>query len=148
MNRHVLSIHEGIKYQCTICFKSVCSLSSHITYAHESMKSVIKCQICDGNFRSNTDLERHEEAVHGGKKTFKCRICQYSCTTNKNLDNHFRAIHKKEKPFECLICNNKFAIRTSLVLHMSSVHEGRKYTCTKCGAFFTQQPNLKKHIES
>ena len=39
-----------------------------------------KCSICGYLFSFKTNLKKHIEAIHEGKKPQKCSICDYSCS--------------------------------------------------------------------
>ena len=57
--------------------------------------------------------------------------------------------HEGDKPFKCTICYTCFSQNNNLKGHMESVHEGKKpFKCTICDADFSRKPNLKVHMDS
>jgi hypothetical protein len=68
MKRHEVAIHEGKKpFNCMICdanFASRQNLNKHVASVHEG-------NICDASFTQNGDLNKHKAAVHEGKINFK-----------------------------------------------------------------------------
>lgn len=49
------------------------------------------------------------------------------------------------KPYICKFCGKKFPTVTNLKRH-ERVHQGRRFSCERCGATFSQTGDLKKHI--
>ena len=55
--------------------------------------------------------------------------------------------HTKEKPFRCTFdnCNTSFCQMGNLRMHIQS-HDGvKKYSCKKCGRFYSKKHNLNMH---
>ena len=151
LNRHILTVHEGIKpHNCPICessFSQKFDLRGHITSVHEGKKP--HCQICESNFAEKFNLRRHIKSVHEGKKPHKCQICESSFAEKSNLRRHMESVHEGKKPHKCPICESSFAEKSDLRQHMASVHEGKKpHKCPICESSFSKKSILRQHMES
>ena len=51
-----------------------------------------KCHFCDRMFSFKKSLDRHIEAVHGGKKPFKCKICDQCFPQINGLCDHVKLV--------------------------------------------------------
>ena len=66
LQRHIDTTHEGIPYYPDIG------------------KKPYKCDLCDSDFKTKDELEKHKRKVHEVKKLFQCNICSIGFVT-KNL---------------------------------------------------------------
>ena len=92
--------------------------------------------ICDYSCTRKTNLKKHIDTIHEGKKLhkpYKCSICDYSCTKKSNLDDHIYAVHEGKKPHQCYICDYSCATKSNMSQHINTVHEGKKpHKCSIC----------------
>ena len=75
-------------------------------------------------FSFKKSVDRHIEAVHGGKKPFKCQICDQCFPQSNGLSSHVKRVHE-EKKIECGICGAMIS-KVYFKVHMYSIHEGKK----------------------
>ncbi|EAT38177.1 AAEL009918-PA [Aedes aegypti] len=86
------------KFMCTQCpsakvFATAISLSMHLYYAHDSIKSVVyRCEACKKNFKNRTGLKYHYNARHGCTMV-ECEICRRPFPTEESLYYHKQADH-------------------------------------------------------
>ncbi|XP_065080283.1 GDNF-inducible zinc finger protein 1-like [Ochlerotatus camptorhynchus] len=86
------------KFICTQCpsakvFATAISLSMHLYYAHDSIKSVVyRCEACKKNFKNRTGLKYHYNARHGCTMV-ECEICRRPFPTEESLYYHKQADH-------------------------------------------------------
>lgn len=159
---------------CGYCFESVKLLLLH----KKTHNLLVKCTLCDENFPSGNELEKHKSKVHFNieeitnfaclkcRKTFKSK---YSLTVHEKrhkYEGHFlctscgkafnaRAclnrhikVHKGEKTYECSVCHKKFTTSNNRNLHFR-IHSGEKpYLCTVCGKSFSHPTGLTYHLRT
>ncbi|XP_055617332.1 gastrula zinc finger protein xFG20-1-like [Toxorhynchites rutilus septentrionalis] len=74
-------------------FSTAGSLSMHLYYAHDSLKSVVyRCEACKKNFKNRTGLKYHYNARHGCTMV-ECEICRRPFPTEESLYYHKQAEH-------------------------------------------------------
>lgn len=65
---HIHAEHNGVKFNCTICFKEFKrkgSLDRHMTGVHKTESSaVFKCAVCLKEFKQKSHLKTHMKNVH------------------------------------------------------------------------------------
>ena len=64
-------------------------------------KSCYMCIICEGLFKSPSNLRVHVESVHLRRKPFSCDDCRSTFTTNCSLKRHVDVTHLKLKSLQC-----------------------------------------------
>ena len=68
----------------------------------------------------------------------KCEICDKEFKSSKGLKNHIDIVHKlMEEHHQCNTCQKVFKLQSQLTSHVKTVHEKKKYH--KCGNHFLQQ---------
>lgn len=106
-----------------------------------------KCHICDRMFSFKKSVDRHIEAVQGGKKPFKCKICDQCFPQSNGLSSHVKRVHEGKRPFPCLKCNATISKKGGLTRHYKLVHADLKpYPCTLCPKRFKLNQTLKAHL--
>ena len=55
------------------------------------------CDICNKSFGTKTNLSRHVEKFHEGKRDFKCNLCDARFADNSRLNRHVTAVHESAK---------------------------------------------------
>jgi len=93
MRRHVLAVHQGIRFPCGQC-----------------------------NYRApdKGSLLRHTRGVHEGIRYF-CDFCSYSATQKGNLKKHQELKHG-ENCYSCMYCDFKVNWKGSFIKHMQNHH--------------------------
>ena len=81
-----------------------------------------------------------DEEGKGGLK--KCELCPAKV---RNQKQHYEACHDEKLPFPCDECGSRSHTELGLSLHKTVFHTVRKHRC-ECGAEFTREKNLIKHI--
>ncbi|XP_029374270.1 oocyte zinc finger protein XlCOF6-like [Echeneis naucrates] len=144
---HHMLRHEEKKYaafKCQLCiktFKTKMHLKSH-QLVHTDTRPFI-CSSCGKGFKTKHNLRAHQ-TVHSTDKPYKCSECGDSFRCALTLQCH-KNIHTGEHPYKCTECSKTFVKKKSLSAHQA-VHRGKMFTCETCGAGFTVQHNLKRHI--
>jgi len=119
------------------------------------------CTICGTSFGRISDLKRHIETVHEGKRKKRnrsyepvhqanktqCPICSGYFGRKTDLKRHMETVHEGKRT-HCPQCSASFARKTDLKRHIETVHEGKKAQCPICSASFSRQTDLKRHVES
>merc|ERR1712037_935657 len=104
----------------------------HTVAGHDKKRAA--CTICGTSFGRISDLKRHIETVHEGKR-------------KTDLKRHMETVHEGKRT-HCPQCSASFARKTDLKRHIETVHEGKKAQCPICSASFSRQTDLKRHVES
>ena len=60
-------------------------------------------------FSPRSNLNRHIESVHEGKKSFKCNVYDTAFSEKSTLNGHIESVHDRKKPFQCNICDSCFS---------------------------------------
>ena len=103
-----------------------------------------RCSECSRNCSTHQGLTRHMR-THTGEKPYRCDVCGKGFSQSSNLFKHKRT-HTGEKPYSCDVCGKDFADPSSLTRHVRT-HTGERFLCRVCGAGYTRQYTLKKHMK-
>ncbi|KAM7349684.1 uncharacterized protein ACRADG_008529 [Cochliomyia hominivorax] len=145
---HKSKTSEFDSLPCTICqrqFKSVKSLTEHITRQHPEMEKH-KCDQCDKTFVLHAHLVEHLNR-HKGNRSLVCLVCEKEFGYMSTLKEHMRT-HSGESPFLCPQCGKTFRSASNLRQHIER-HSGlKKYQCPECPGRFNCSSDLKKHIST
>lgn len=105
-------------------------------------KNLKECRFCRKKFFKYSDLVRHVEKVHVGKKPFKCSQCDREFTRQDRLALHSR-LHTGVKPYTCTFCKKCFSQTSQLNAHLR-IHTGEKpYFCKSCGKMVANSKHIK-----
>ena len=126
---HMKKIHSNRPlFYCTQC--NFATKDPKYLMSHESGHlGLIKCDICDITFTSETSLKKHQEIVHGEGERFICSSCNFKTWKLPRLTEHNK-IHN-EKIFKCEQCDYMGATTNNLRIHQLR-HKEAKYICEKC----------------
>lgn len=91
----------------------------------------IKCDVCEGQFNSNSELLMHVK-IH--PKPFKCKVCNKFFATTSHLKRHATS-HSGIRPYKCEVCGKDFTQSSNLVRH-SKTHKEKTYKWTVCHKLF------------
>jgi len=92
---------------------------------------VYKCQICKNNFKTEPELNIHQQKNHqeyyrmrqiskqAKLEEFKCKICEKQFTRKQRLQQHM-FMHTGDHPFKCEVCKQGFSDASKMKKHMKS----------------------------
>lgn len=180
--RHMLSHFHSGKYKCIRCkkiFDHKEKLRLHARTIHSDplsfqkmRKKDLTCQICNKEFSSTSQRNRHDEShaenvecticlkslkqsslkghlkVHEFKhreKKFSCSVCQIKFYTNFELKQH---VKRHNKNFTCKICDRKFALQLELNEHLKFHNDPDAFKCKLCDRKLSTHASLKRHMKS
>ncbi|CAG9856166.1 unnamed protein product [Phyllotreta striolata] len=116
--KHRYQEHNEEKYKiCTLCGKSIVSLSQHLKGVHGNPDS-FKCSKCDKSFSCKKHLQRHM-LVHSDSYNHVCTTCGKGFKTSFSMRVHMRS-HDEVKPFECPVCSKTFTTKQWRDNHMKT----------------------------
>ena len=142
---HKKAIHDGVRFECTICKKSFAhegSLRQH-NKTHGGLK--YNCDVCNQTFTQPGTLQRHKRSIHEGVRfDRRCKFCKEVFTHHRKLKAHLK-IHEDElehekldedlheenensdpeavENYECKKCELSFASYKILQMHKVMVHQ-------------------------
>ena len=161
LKRHVLSVHEGVKHQCTKCdlkFGLKWSLNRHIKEVHQNIKRPVH----EGMKPNQCTKPTKEKEIEDGCEIVFLDI-KGQPAKESNLHNLLDSDHS------CSKCGNSFTNREELKQHMETVHdrkklsngetktkasdkipisEEEKFECSFCKTLFATKQTLKRHVLS
>ncbi|CAH2321432.1 oocyte zinc finger -like [Pelobates cultripes] len=126
-----------------------------------SEKNPLNCSEYGKCFSSDEKLVKHQWDQFNTKK-FSCSKCGKHCISESELLTH-QKIHTSTKMSVGSDCGKVLTQRVNLVKHMRShpdgkyffykfdiipqkkLHQGKKYTCSECGKYFTSDAFLIRH---
>ena len=84
--------------------------------------------------------------VFGPRQDYTCKSCSKMFSSNSNLERHTQAVHEKIRNFKCGECAKEFYNRADLDRHTSAVHALQlDFHCPHCKKMFNSKHNLKRH---
>jgi KRAB domain-containing zinc finger protein len=154
MNRHLKSVHLGIKFECDSCnhvSSRLDAINRHKREVHPTVKQQywkpFSCQECAYTCARKDALQKHIKDVHTEKREYQCDECLQRFKTKATLNNHVMYVHTAIKSFGCHKC--KFMAKTKKVLerHIMAVHDKIKnYKCDQCNFATALKYTLKDHV--
>ncbi|XP_043228387.1 zinc finger protein 184-like [Amphibalanus amphitrite] len=145
------------------------------TSATDTGDGQLTCDVCQINFVSQRNLNRHR-AQHESGTRYSCEVCEQSYARLDDLTRHTRSVHNQKRQFRCPGCMRRFTQKRIVEYHMrtheSSRRRGRtvkkgnrlkkengeledikdspgpgpvKYTCEECGAGFDTRRRFIRH---
>ena len=103
--------------QCQSQFKRKEHLQRHIQSIHEGVK--YNCDQCNVEFTQHAHLFIHIKSKHEGVR-YDCNQCEYKATQKHHLRSHIQKIH--EGVYACDQCNYQLNSKSSLNMHKQSKH--------------------------
>ena len=117
LNRHIQSVHQGVKYAC---------------------------DQCDYQARYQSGLIEHIQSKHKDIK-YACNQCDYQAKRHYNLIVHINSKHEGAK-YACDHCGFHSGYKGDLNKHIKLKHEGVRYSCDQCDYQAIRQDRLTDHI--
>lgn len=148
--RHMRTHSNEKKFRCDVCEKAFSesgNLAKHKKQVH-SKDRPFKCEICDKSYPQKKDLQGHM-LVHTMKR-FACSICKEEFAKIEEKRAHVKAKHPNdsiERSFSCVLCNAVFNSKTKYSNHCLT-HGERNFQCPHCTKKFHTIPRLRKHLRS
>lgn len=136
----VFESHEQLKDHILMYSKGV----KKRTVKRENVDTDLKCQHCNKEFKSRSNLQQHKLVHTNRRRDFSCHVCGKMFFTKGTLSTHMTT-HEDTKPFKCEFCPMAFRARGNLQSHIS-LHSGAKpFVCEQCGKSFRVKRHLKSH---
>ncbi|OWR43472.1 zinc finger protein 729 [Danaus plexippus plexippus] len=170
-------VMDGIMLECVICGthnESIPAAGRH--YQEKHGERYLYCYACGANFRSTTNLYKHEkrcEAPHiklvlraralslGRKgrsrpflpkfdntepRRYNCDECSASFSTKYSLQAH-QLLHRGLRPYRCPVCPCAYTSSTVLTRHMKK-HGSSRFVCAHCDRSFNVKAALVAHLNT
>ena len=123
LNKHIENTHRRKnQIQCTACslyFRDIDDLAKHMSSTHKRTEvSILKCNQCQNNFGSDTELKKHLNNDHTSYKPC-IRFAADKCNTVECRFNHIKLQQNQEI---CYKCGDKFDSKTVLLNHIKAKH--------------------------
>ncbi|XP_012546285.1 zinc finger protein 652 isoform X3 [Bombyx mori] len=141
---------------CVLCkqhFTNYIQLDFHMNSHYDNYV----CDDCGQTFISAARLKNHaknhskkqEAVVHKARLYYKCYYCPEKLPSERERKEHIEANHREKiKEIGCDMCGKIFNWRQYYIEHLRKVHGDRKYECTACDKKFSQNRDLRRHVES
>ena len=142
--------------KCGMMFDSEEKLTNH-QEAHKEVKIThpFQCEYCDKEFKIESLLIKHNQAVHKEKP---CDKCDKVFGTKLELKNHKQYYHgeaPEPKENSCPKCDKCYSTIDALDRHYTEKHEtgphvkiSKDYECDTCGKQFFKLKQLQEHIRT
>ena len=135
-------------FKCTKCdfeSQSKKGLNTHITRKHtdtSKLKFPKKCDLCDKDLDSETELRKHLKMHSYKEAKFQCEDCEFVGKTRETMDVHIGRYHTDK--FECGICERQMINFEDLEIHLNTCE---KYKCRWCWLETSTLPHMKDHTK-
>ncbi len=150
LDRHMNSVHFGIRFKCHICGLALVSktvLQRHILTVHEGARP-FSCAQCDKIFTSSLALKYHINTYHiSDKPNLKCNKCEK--VFSGIIQFKARSVrHGAEKRHKCNTCCKSFFLKQELQTH-ERVHRPKvnSFNCNLCEKPFTSYTGRRYHLK-
>ena len=109
----------------------------------EKLKSLLKCDLCEETFTSETLIAKHTQVIHK-KGYFSCSNCGKEFNFKQGLKKH-QELYKDRHHFKCSKCVKILESEEEETEHLSIYHFGFKFHCNKCDEKFVYKYEQKSH---
>ena len=154
LSKHRAELHpEEKEWTCSACsetFENKQKLSFHMKKSHSINKpDSFQYEICIVDFKSQEELNEHDQFVHKRKDKITCLFCGKSFTYPSDLKRHERK-HTGFRPYICSICSKSYSSANQLSKHVE-IHKQRSagekwFKCNSCVKAFLSNIDLRRHI--
>ena len=112
---------------------------------------MLMCKSCDYKNVNRSNLKRHVESVHEGKR-HPCSHCDYQATQLGHLKRHIKSSHEGIK-YSCSHCDYQATQNNNLRLHVIRVHNDslkkkKRFKSIENGVKAKKKPNLERKTQS
>ena len=124
-----IELDDFMNHAIESCYKKKSEIrkfaeNSNKPYKKAYKSSNMKCDKCNGSFKTATNLNSHKKMVHEKIKNGKCDICNKSFFTQFDVRRHIATVHEKSKLYKCDYCEKSFARkREGLEKHIAKDHK-------------------------
>ena len=144
LKNHIMSAHEGIRYQCDECERKFTMKSSIRKHKRNMHNKQHLCEQCNFEAVYKADLKKHIKLMHPVLNDKYCDKCNSKFASLDTLRTHKLVVHE-EFSYSCKSCDFKASHLKKLTLHMSSVHKGKIYPCDQCNSIIASPEALWNH---
>ncbi|KHN88936.1 Zinc finger protein [Toxocara canis] len=143
---------RGKRYKCLRCgelCRTMNEVQRHHRKTHEiKEKSKHTCDLCQKDFRSQSQLSEHHTIVHLHERPYECTICAASFGRKSGLRRH-KIMKHSDFVYKCPYeeCTHAgFKCSKALTAHIRSIHTHvRPYKCEQCEKTFVRRNDLRTH---
>ena len=143
LTEHINQEHAGEQtiYACPYCTQPFNQYSEYLQHLGEHKDKVIRCRICNKEFKTITKLRVHTKA-----HVNQCPLCSMNFLTPQALQDHVKESHGSNPETvvrQCSLCEFTCNSMSELAEHNQSVH--RPYSCNICFLWFSAEYKLVDH---
>ena len=96
MQRHIRSVHQGVRYNCPECdkfFTQERNMKMHVKVIH-LRETILSCDQCEYTTLWKDSMHQHIKTKHEGV-AYECHICLKSLSSQRQLQKHIEVVHCK-----------------------------------------------------
>ena len=121
----------------------------HATGSEAKEISKKACENCGFVPKGERLMRRIKQLYAHFCKPLKCELCTYESHLTHFFDKHIKNKHTSEiKMYKCEICSYQSNRKLNVQKHNKTVHEGFRINCIHCEKKFTQNSDLRHHMDS
>ena len=151
LNSH-RSNHDKVMVKCVKCdYESLTKVEMILhKKVHNSKYQETKCEKCGFCPQGPTLKIRIKRLGLHRCDPFKCEFCEFDSNLIGLVHQHKREKHKNELKavYPCNVCSYKSKRKSNVVKHTQTVHDGFRISCQQCQKKFTQDSDLRHHMDS
>ena len=130
LSEHINKEHTGEQtiYACLYCTQPFNQYSEYLEHLGEHKDKVIRCRLCNKEFKTMTKLRRHTKS-----HVNQCPLCSMSFLTPQALQDHVKESHGSDPATverQCSLCEFTCNSMSRLAEHSQNVHH--PYSCNIC----------------
>ena len=132
---------EQTIYACVYCTQPFNQYSEYLQHLGEHKDKIIRCRICNKDFKTITKLRKHTKA-----HVNQCPLCSANFLTPQALQDHVKESHESDPETverQCSLCEFTCNSMSELAEHNQSVHH--PYSCNICFLHFSAEYKLVDH---
>ena len=143
LTEHINQEHAGEQtiYACPYCTQPFNQYSEYLQHLGENKDKIIRCRICNKEFKTITKLRRHTKT-----HVNQCPLCSENFLTPKALQDHLKESHGPNPEAverQCSLCEFTCNSMCELTEHNQNVH--CPYSCNICFLCFSAEYKLVDH---